>query len=107
MSRTSTHDRTLSEPISPVTFFFMLVLHAGALAALFMFSWKALLLAVLLWWISGSLGIGVGYHRLLTHRGFKTAKWVEYALTICGTLALQGGPFGHPSFASPEHRHGR
>src|SRR5262249_6080614 len=32
------------------------------------------------------------YHRLLTHRGYRTPKWVEYFLTICGTLALEGGP---------------
>jgi len=38
------------------------------------------------------MGIGMGYHRLLTHRGFKTPKWVEYFLAICGTLALEGGP---------------
>ena len=34
----------------------------------------------------------MGYHRLLTHRGYKTPKWVEYFLTTCGTLALEGGP---------------
>jgi stearoyl-CoA desaturase (delta-9 desaturase) len=66
----------------------MLVLHLGAVAALFAFTWKALGLAILLWWVSGSLGIGMGYHRLLTHRGYKTPKWVEYGLTFCGTLAL-------------------
>ena len=38
------------------------------------------------------LGIGMGYHRLLTHRGYKTYRWVEYVLTWCGTLALEGGP---------------
>jgi len=71
---------------------FMVAFHAGAIAALFFFSWKALLLAVLLWWVTGSMGIGMGYHRLLTHRGYKTPKWVEYFLTICGTMALEGGP---------------
>ena len=55
-----------------VTTFFMAAFHAGAIAALFFFTWKALLVAVLLWWVSGSLGIGMGYHRLLTHRGYKT-----------------------------------
>jgi len=45
-----------------------------------------------LWWVSGSLGIGMSYHRLLTHRGYKTPKWVEYFLTVCATLALEGGP---------------
>ena len=34
----------------------------------------------------------MGYHRLLTHRGYKTPKWVEYFLTVCATLALEGGP---------------
>ena len=34
----------------------------------------------------------MGYHRLLTHRGYKTPKWVEYFLTVCATLTLEGGP---------------
>jgi stearoyl-CoA desaturase (delta-9 desaturase) len=72
--------------------FVMVVFHIGAIAALFFFSWKAAALALFLWWVSGSLGIGMGYHRLLTHRGFKTYKWVEYFLTTCATLALEGGP---------------
>ena len=78
--------------INWVTGLFMGLFHVGAVVALFFFTWKALLVAVLLWWISGSLGIGMGYHRLLTHRGYKTPKWVEYCLTICATLALEGGP---------------
>jgi stearoyl-CoA desaturase (delta-9 desaturase) len=60
----------------------MLMFHIGAVAALFFFSWKAFFVAFLLWYISGSFGIGMGYHRLLTHRGYKTPKWV----------ALEGGP---------------
>jgi stearoyl-CoA desaturase (delta-9 desaturase) len=66
--------------------------HIGALASLFMFSWQALFLAVVLYWVAGSLGIGMGYHRLLTHRGYKTPKPVEYFLSLCGTLAVEGGP---------------
>jgi stearoyl-CoA desaturase (delta-9 desaturase) len=34
----------------------------------------------------------MSYHRLLTHRGYSTPLWMEYFLTICGTLALEGGP---------------
>jgi len=73
-------------------FLFMLFFHSVALIGLFKFSWSGLGVAVLMWWVAGSLGIGIGYHRLLTHRGFKTPKWVEYVLTICGTLAFEGGP---------------
>ena len=65
--------------------------HLAAVAALFTFSWQNLAAAVLFWWIANSVGVGIGYHRLLTHRGFKTPKWVEYILTFCGTLALQSG----------------
>jgi fatty-acid desaturase len=50
------------------------------------------LVAIFLWWVAGSLGIGMAYHRLLTHRGFKTPKWVEYFLTVCATLSMEGGP---------------
>lgn len=70
---------------------FMALFHIGAVAALFMFSWQALVAALVLWWISASLGVGMGFHRLLTHRGYKTPKLVEYFITVCGLLALEGG----------------
>ena len=70
---------------------FMAFFHIGAVAALFMFNWKALVAAVVLWWISASLGVGMGFHRLLTHRGYKTPKLVEYFITVCGLLAVEGG----------------
>jgi len=75
-----------------ITTIAMVVFHLGAVAALFFFSWKGLFLAIALWWVAGSWGIGMGYHRLLTHRGYKAPKWLEYFLTTCATLALEGGP---------------
>ena len=80
------------DQVNWLTTFFMVAFHIGAVVALFFFTWKAFFLAGFLWWVSGGLGIGMGYHRLLTHRGYKTPKWVEYFLTICATLALEGGP---------------
>ncbi len=74
-------DKTFSRPVNWITTFFMVAFHIGAVAALFTFGWKPFLVAILLWWVAGSLGVGMGYHRLLTHRGFKTPKWVEYFLT--------------------------
>jgi len=78
--------------INWVTAGFMVAFHVGALAAPFFFGWKPFLIAMFLYWVSGSLGIGMGYHRLLTHRGYKTPKWIEYFLTTCAVLALEGGP---------------
>jgi sn-1 stearoyl-lipid 9-desaturase len=75
-----------------ITVIAMTIFHIGAVAAFFFIDWGAIAVAVALWYISGSWGIGMAYHRLLTHRGYKTHKWLEYFLTICGTLALEGGP---------------
>src|SRR3954447_8745084 len=46
------------------------------------------ILAVL--YVSTAFGITLGYHRLLTHRSFTTRRWVEYALAVLGTMAVQG-----------------
>jgi stearoyl-CoA desaturase (delta-9 desaturase) len=70
----------------------LMLFHVGAVAALFFFSWSGLFLALFLFWLTGGLGLSMCYHRLLTHRSFKTSKWFEYFLTICGAMALEGGP---------------
>src|SRR5260370_7438199 len=71
---------------------FMILFHIGAVAAFFVFNWRALLATILLWWITASLGVGMGFHRVLTHWGEKKTKLVEYFLSGCGTLTLEGGP---------------
>jgi stearoyl-CoA desaturase (delta-9 desaturase) len=69
-------------------------IHVIALAALWpgFFSWPAVGVAVLLGYLSGGVGIALGYHRTLTHRSLRLWKPLEYAAAICGTLALQGTP---------------
>jgi fatty-acid desaturase len=34
-------------------------------------------------YVFGTLGINVGYHRLLAHRGFSCPRWVESILGVC------------------------
>jgi len=82
----------VNKKVNWITSSFMIAFHIGAVAALFMFTWPAFFTALFLYWVAGSFGIGLGYHRLLTHRGFKCPKWFEYFLTVCATLALEGGP---------------
>jgi fatty-acid desaturase len=45
-----------------------MLFHVGAVAALFYFTWSGLFAAIFLHWVMGGLGLGVCYHRLLTHR---------------------------------------
>jgi stearoyl-CoA desaturase (Delta-9 desaturase) len=75
-----------------LTTLILAVLHIGAIAALFMFNWRAFAMAVFLYWVATGLGISMGYHRLHTHRSYKVPAWMEYFFAICGTLTLEGGP---------------
>jgi stearoyl-CoA desaturase (delta-9 desaturase) len=73
---------------------YMAVIHLIALLAVFPsnFSWGAVGVAFLLYWITGGLGITLGFHRLITHRSFEVPKILEYFFAFCGTLACEGGP---------------
>ncbi len=78
--------------VSMVTTIVLVIFHIGAVAALFNFSWTALAITIALYWMAIGFGIGMGYHRLLTHRSYKVPKALEYFFAICGTLSLEGGP---------------
>jgi fatty-acid desaturase len=84
---------------------FLAVFHLATLAALFFWSWPAIICGVVLYWVAGSLGIGMGFHRLLTHRGYKVPRGVEYFLVTCGTLALEGGPIQWATTHRIHHAH--
>lgn len=81
-----------SDNVNWLTLLVFVGFHVGAVAALFFFSWKALVVTALLYWTTLSFGIGMGYHRLHTHRAYWVPKPLEYFLAVMGTLTLEGGP---------------
>jgi fatty-acid desaturase len=83
----------------------MILLHVGAVAALFMFSWKCLIISAVLYWVCIGFGIGMGYHRLHTHRSYKVPLALEYFFAVCGTLTLEGGPIFWVSTHRIHHQH--
>ena len=89
-----TKERNLIERqgLNKFTTLVLVVLHIGAIAALFMFTWQRFAAAVALYYVATGLGISMGYHRLHTHRSYKVPTWLEYFFAICGTLTLEGGP---------------
>lgn len=86
---------------------FMIVIHALALFAFLpsTFSWAAVGLAVIFHWVTGGLGVTLGYHRLVTHRSFTAPKWLEYFLVLCGTLSCQGSPIDWVGLHRAHHLH--
>src|ERR687898_988742 len=51
------------------------------------------------------MGVTVGYHRLLTHRAFKTYKPVEYGFAVIGSMGLQGGVLDWVADHRKHHAH--
>ena len=78
--------------INWLTAIILAIFHIGAVAALFMFSWRNLAVAAVMYYVATGLGISMGYHRLHTHRSYKVPLWLEYFFAVCGSLTLEGGP---------------
>jgi fatty-acid desaturase len=104
-SPTLMYGRKYQTGLNAMTTIAMAAFHVGAIAALFYLDAGAMLTALVLYCAAGMLGIGMSYHRLLTHRGYKTYRWVEYFLTWCGTLALEGGPIFWVATHRIHHQH--
>src|ERR1700737_1637896 len=51
--------------------------------------WQDLLVLAVTYVLTG-LGITVGYHRLFTHRSFKTTRAVRAILAVLGSMAVEG-----------------
>lgn len=86
---------------------YMAGIHLVALLALLPsnFSWGAIAVAFVLYWITAGWGITLGYHRLLTHRSFELPKFLEYFFVFCGILACEGGPISWVGLHRIHHKY--
>jgi stearoyl-CoA desaturase (delta-9 desaturase) len=82
--------------------FHLLALLAGVP---WLFSWSGLAWAIAGLYLFGTLGINIGYHRLLTHRGFACPCWLEHALSILGACCWQGSPMSWAAIHRMHHQH--
>lgn len=84
----------------------VVLIHVAALigGALF-FDWAAVAVAGVLVLVTTNLGISCGYHRLLVHRGYNCPRVIRYFFSLCGTLALQGGPLSWSATHRVHHQH--
>ncbi len=94
-----------SVTVNWITLAFFGAIHGLALLSPWFFSWPALGVMFFLHWLFGSIGICLGYHRLLSHRSLQVPRWLEYVLATIGTLALQGGPIFWVAGHRQHHAH--
>jgi stearoyl-CoA desaturase (delta-9 desaturase) len=81
------------------------VLHVGALLAPFVFTWQALVLTVVLHWLTGGIGICLGFHRYFTHASFQTTRWMRWLLAWLGGLAGEGSAIDWVANHRKHHAH--
>ena len=66
--------------------------------------WTDLALFVVMYFLT-TIGVTVGFHRLLTHRAFQTYKPVEYLFAALGSMAVEGPVIGWVSDHRRHHAH--
>lgn len=64
--------------------------------------WRDVLIFAVMY-VPCGLGVTVGFHRLLTHRSFKTARWLRALFAICGTMAIEGPVIDWVTFHRQHH----
>ncbi len=69
-----------------------------------LFSWTGLVMMLIGVHVFGQ-GINLGYHRLLTHRSFSTAPWVERMLVFLGLCCMEDTPIKWVSVHRRHHQH--
>jgi stearoyl-CoA desaturase (delta-9 desaturase) len=101
------HPETLGTQIQWAYAVAFVIMHALACLALvpYTFSWLGVALVPLGNYLFCSLGIGLCFHRMLTHRGLVTPKWLEYATAICGVCTLMESPARWVATHRLHHQH--
>jgi stearoyl-CoA desaturase (delta-9 desaturase) len=60
---------------------------------------------LLVMYVTTGLGVTIGYHRLLTHRSFRTAPWLERTFAVMGSLSVQGSVMDWVADHRKHHAH--
>lgn len=68
------------------------IMHVGAVAALFYFTWAGFFTFLALHFVTACLGVTLGYHRLFTHGSFKVVAPLKYFFAMCGMMSAEGSP---------------
>jgi stearoyl-CoA desaturase (delta-9 desaturase) len=106
---TETHAHTMSRATKLANLGAVVVPFLATLAAIALL-WNSVVsvtdLAILaVMYLVTAGGVTVGYHRLLTHRSFRTHKATEYLFAILGSMAVQGSVIAWVADHRKHHAH--
>ncbi len=99
------HEKFVANGLDPAVVIWLGLIHLSILAAPFCFSWSGLALCIVFHWITGGIGVCLGYHRTLTHSSIKTPNWVRYTLAAIGGLSGEGSALHWTANHRMHHAH--
>src|SRR5581483_7752512 len=85
----------------------IILIHVLALAAFvpYAFAWWGIPLVLAGNFLFGSIGINLGYHRMLTHKAASFPRWLERFFVLCGVCSLEGSPLWWVCMHRMHHQH--
>jgi stearoyl-CoA desaturase (delta-9 desaturase) len=86
------------------TILVLLTVHLGLLFAPWTFSWSGLAVGLTFYALT-SLGITLGYHRLLTHQSYRAKPWLARLLVFFASQSAQAGPAVWVAIHRQHHAH--
>jgi len=61
--------------------------------------------SIVVYFLTGCLGITITYHRYLTHKSFSMPKWCEYLFSFFGAMGGTGSTIGWVAVHKIHHKH--
>jgi stearoyl-CoA desaturase (delta-9 desaturase) len=85
-------------------FVFHIFSHLSIIPMIIYGQWYHYLLAILVYFFTGSIGMSGTYHRLLSHKSYIAPKWWEYFGSLCGTVGGTGSTLAWCAVHREHHR---
>lgn len=80
-----------------------IILLGGLIWVFYYNQYHYLLISLITYWIIGVLGINIGFHRLISHRSFKTFSIIEKLFAVVGCLTTVGSPLAWAAIHRQHH----
>lgn len=82
-----------------------IIAHLGFIGIVLSGNGILLLVSLLIYCLTGCIGMTVTYHRLLSHRSWKSPKWFEKIGSLIGAFGLVGSPIAWVAVHREHHRY--
>lgn len=85
-------------------FVYQIFVHLSIIPMIIYAEWYHWILAIVVYFFTGAIGMSGTYHRYLSHKSYLAPKWWEYFGSLCGTLGGTGSTIAWCAVHREHHR---